>query len=106
MNVRVLFPIHLAADDAWPAAHAPFGVKPSKQVFFRGLPIGQYSSDPADFVGVVCKDSFQPAQPIAYTNLGFRIRYIAVLLDGAEETAGDQLLIVSPHSADSRTIHA
>jgi hypothetical protein len=102
MNIRVVVPTYVLGADTWPNPLEAFGVKNNGDVRYRQQAVGQYTTDPAHFIGVVSASQYQPTTPLEYVHFGTTVRFIVVTISGVEERgthAGNyDVLIVSPES--------
>lgn len=102
MVVRLGVYTYVVGDAPWPTPLQPFGVRNNRDVRYRQKAVGEYTADPAYFIGIVSPAQFQPATPIEYTHFGTTVRYVTVTVAGTEEVRTNdggavfEVLIVAP----------
>lgn len=104
VSSRVVMPCYKGQDESspWPSEFSSFGIETPGRLQFRGQPIGKYSADPKDFIGIVAPDIYQHNPPLEYETSGYTVRWIVITVDGFEhqtDSNGTQYrLYVSPHT--------
>lgn len=108
VSCRVVVPCYKDQDDTmpWPPGLSNFGIETPGRLQFKGHPVGKYSIDPNNFIGIVAPDEYQHNPPLEYKTSGYTVRWITITIDGSEEgcihngTSEPTLvrLYVSPHS--------